>query len=1395
MFASVDRRGRSATLIAVAIAALVSTAVVLPGGAAVADVPAPLPTTVSADVLPTPQINGVVWSVAVVGTTAYAVGSFTKARPYGSAAGVSEVTRNNAMSFNVTTGAILSWNPNLNAQGRRVEASPDGAEIYVGGDFTAVNGVAKSKLAGFFTASGALDTAFSTSAAGSVLGIGVTNDRVYFGGSFQTAGGQPRANLAAVARSNGAILPWAPTASDMVHAIVAAPDNSRVVVGGRFQTLNGSPIVGLAATNGSTGATAAFSAPIIPAAQGSNRSWVTDLVLTNGVIYGTANGEGGHWFDGRFAAQFATGDLVWLDNCYGASYGAAVLGQVVYHVSHAHDCLSVNTFPQQNPTIWKRATADTVAATGIDQTPPSSNSQISHQPIPTQLNWYPLVNAGTYTGQSQGGWDLSSGGKYLVMGGEFTSVNSKSQQGLAVFATRDIAPNKIAPVYNANTKPSAISIASGSARVSFLGTTDYDDATLTYGVLRDNSTTPIYTVNALSPWWAIPQLGYVDSGLAAGSTHTYRIQITDAEGNTYISPRSDPVTISSSAPSAYSNAVIGDGALNYWTLGEPSGLTAYDHAAFSDLDVGSDVTRNTAGAIPGDASSTFPGSATGIAASRSAIAGPTVFTLEAWVKTTSTSGGKILGFGASRSGDSSSYDRHLYMNNSGRITFGVYPNAVRAISSAPGYNDGAWHLITASLGSGGMALYIDGTRVARDTGTTGAQDYAGYWRIGGDNQNGWPNTGSSSSFAGAIDDVAIYPTALAPSAVASHWTASGRTSSAPTPPSDAFGKAVWADEPDIFWRLDDSSATTATDSSPNANTGLISGGVTRGEPGALGAVGKASRFDGSSGLVAASSSTSGPTVYSLEAWFKTTTTQGGKIIGFGDQQTGTSSNYDRHVYMQDDGRLIFGTWTGGPNLAVSTQSYNDGNWHQVDATQGSGGMALYVDGVQVGSNPQTSAQGYNGYWRIGGDNTWSSSSPWFNGWIDEASVYSTALSPSRVAAHFTAAGGTLPNTPPTAAFTSVATGASVAFDASGSTDSDGTISSYAWDFGDSSSGTGKTPSHAYTVSGDYTAVLTVTDDQNATATVSHVVSVTVPPANTPPTAAFTSVATAGSVAFDASGSTDSDGTISSYAWNFGDSSSGTGKTPTHDYTVSGTYSVTLTVKDDGNLTDSVTHSVTVTVPAPPSTFASDTFTRSVASGWGSANVGGAWTTASSANFSVASGTGRIRMASAGAGSTILLNSVSSSSTEMTVDVASDQLTTGSGVYASVIGRSIASQGDYRVKLVFKANGTVSLTLMSATSAGVGTVIGTESIIPGITYAANDVMTVRLLVTGSSPTTLKAKVWKAGTTEPATWQKTATDSTAGLQAAGRIGFYSYLSGSSTNAPANTIWDNLSAGAPQ
>ena len=178
---------------------------------------------------------------------------------------------------------------------------------------------------------------------------------------------------------------------------------------------------------------------------------------------------------------------------------------------------------------------------------------------------------------------------------------------------------------------------------------------------------------------------------------------------------------------------------------------------------------------------------------------------------------------------------------------------------------------------------------------------------------------------------------------------------------------------------------------------------------------------------------------------------------------------------------------------------------------------------------------------------------------------------------------------PIAAFTftpsAPVAGSLASFDASSSTDPDGTIVQYAWDFGDETSGSDTPLTHAYAAAGTYTVTLTVTDDAGASDSVSLEITVGVPqPGNQPPTAAFTftpSAPVAGSlVSFDASASADPDGTIVQYAWTFGDGSTGSGATASHTYGTTGTYTVTLTVIDDDGASDSVSLGVTVGAPQP-----------------------------------------------------------------------------------------------------------------------------------------------------------------------------------------------------------------------
>jgi PKD repeat protein/Flp pilus assembly pilin Flp len=175
-----------------------------------------------------------------------------------------------------------------------------------------------------------------------------------------------------------------------------------------------------------------------------------------------------------------------------------------------------------------------------------------------------------------------------------------------------------------------------------------------------------------------------------------------------------------------------------------------------------------------------------------------------------------------------------------------------------------------------------------------------------------------------------------------------------------------------------------------------------------------------------------------------------------------------------------------------------------------------------------------------------------------------------------------PNLAPTANFTPNCTSLTCTFTDS-SSDSDGSIASSLWTFGDSSTSTLTSPSKTYAAGGTYTVTLTVTDNAGLSHSISKSISLTA--ANTAPTAAISSTCLNLSCDFSGASSSDSDGTISSYAWNFGNSSSSsntaTGLTSSHSFTAVGTYTVTLVVTDNGGLSNSISKSITVALNVAP----------------------------------------------------------------------------------------------------------------------------------------------------------------------------------------------------------------------
>ncbi|MFN3405251.1 MAG: DNRLRE domain-containing protein, partial [Cytophagaceae bacterium] len=207
----------------------------------------------------------------------------------------------------------------------------------------------------------------------------------------------------------------------------------------------------------------------------------------------------------------------------------------------------------------------------------------------------------------------------------------------------------------------------------------------------------------------------------------------------------------------------------------------------------------------------------------------------------------------------------------------------------------------------------------------------------------------------------------------------------------------------------------ANDATGTNNGILINGPATVADR--FGNSGSAYSFNGTNQYVTTNVTYNNPNNYTISVWFRTTTNSGGKIIGFGSQPTGPSTNWDRCIWMVNDGRVFYGVHHSGIVKSVNTTaSYNDGNWHLATATLSTTtGIKFFIDGVYVGGDATAVAgQNYTGYWRFGYDTqTWvpAPASAFFNGSLDDILIYDRELAPAEVSVLYSSPNGAGSNSP------------------------------------------------------------------------------------------------------------------------------------------------------------------------------------------------------------------------------------------------------------------------------------------------------------------------------------------------------------------------------------------------
>ena len=521
---------------AVALAAL-AVATAPTAGAAV---PAVVPSTaasVTADALPTAQINGVAWTQEVVGTTVFVGGEFTKARPAGTAVGSSaEVTRTNLLSYDLRTGALTSWAPQVDGAVRDIAVSPDGKTLFVAGAFSTFDGQPRYRLAALDLATRKLVPNFAPAFDYTVNSIVVTARVVYAAGAFNRVGDVTRSKLAAVNIARGTLTAWDPGADGDVNALLMAPGGSTtLVVGGAFSQLGGGTSTGGPTTARGLGAVRTGNAAVVSWAAnervqdyGTNSailSLSTDgrQVYATGYVYGApGNLEGTVATDNK-------GNIVWVEDCHGDTYGSYPVGGLVYVVGHSHDCSTVGGFPDTTPQTHYPALAFTRDVRGtLGTNTVTGYANWGGTPAPALTGWFPTMAAGSYTGQTQAAWTITGSGDYVVVGGEFPSVNGTPQQGLVRFAKPSTAPNAVGPRYGGSQVPLTFAVDGRTVTVSSPANTDQDDMRLTYTIVRDDVT--VGTVNAVSAPWLRPTVSFRDTSVPAGR-HVYQVRATDADGN------------------------------------------------------------------------------------------------------------------------------------------------------------------------------------------------------------------------------------------------------------------------------------------------------------------------------------------------------------------------------------------------------------------------------------------------------------------------------------------------------------------------------------------------------------------------------------------------------------------------------------------------------------------------------------------------------------------------------------------------------------------------------------------------------------------------------------------------------------------------------------------------
>jgi len=348
---------------------------------------------------PTPRpsgtANGVVYAITVAGDRVYVGGAFTRVTD--PATGTT-VARSHVAAFDTSTGGLVpDFAPSTDGVVRAIAVSSDGSQVFVGGNFTSVNGSPNTNLAAT-DRSGALLPGWNASTDDTVKDLLPVGDSVYVAGVFGKVDGKKHLGLGKISAATGAVDPtWSPTATGgRPRALYPTPDGVDLLVAGAFTTINGNPRPFLASLDLATGADTGWS----PTPVCSNCD-AFDVVTDGTTVYAGVGGGSG----GRVAAWSATASdkPLWIDRGDGNVQAIALRDGVLYAGGHFGPSFA-------NATRHQLAAVD-----------PTTGAL---------LPWNPSLGGNDYPGV----WAISAGPDFLRVGGGFTTVGGVAQTRYAEFA-------------------------------------------------------------------------------------------------------------------------------------------------------------------------------------------------------------------------------------------------------------------------------------------------------------------------------------------------------------------------------------------------------------------------------------------------------------------------------------------------------------------------------------------------------------------------------------------------------------------------------------------------------------------------------------------------------------------------------------------------------------------------------------------------------------------------------------------------------------------------------------------------------------------------------------------------------------------------------------------------